>query len=56
MDETGQYNYCKGLEEKEQPHILFSSLRIVNEKQHFMGLSVEPSTGFFSEQLVKRAF
>lgn len=56
MDEKDQYKYSKGLGEMEQPHILFSSLRIVNEKQHFMGLSVEPSTGFFSEQLVKRAF
>lgn len=56
VDETDQYKYCKGWEEREQPYILFSSLRIVNEKQHFMGLSVEPSSGFFSEQLVKRAF
>jgi hypothetical protein len=37
-------------------YILFSSLLIVKEKQHFIGESFEPSTGFFSEQLVRSAF
>ena len=37
-------------------YILFLSLLIVNEKQHFSGLSFAPSSGFLRTQLVSNAF